>query len=184
MCFIDALDECEEDQARGMVECLERIGSSAVVNGISFHVYLSSRHYPYISIEKGIYIIIESRESHGQDIEKYVNSKLKDKKGKRMEQVKAEILERASGVFLWVVLVIQLLNEAYDHGQIYALRKRLKEIPNDLDDLFVDILTRDNKNKDELILCLQWILYARRPLKGLELYFAIISRIVPSELGP
>jgi hypothetical protein len=184
MCFIDALDECEENQVRDMLECLEQLESSAVENGISFHVYLSSRHYPHISIEKGIYLVIEDQEGHGQDIEKHVNSKLRPGKGKRMEQVKAEILERASRVFLWVVLVVQLLNEAYDHRQIYALRKRLKELPNDLDHLFADILTRDNKNKDELVLCLQWILYARKPLTGPELYFATISGIDPSELGP
>ena len=52
MCFIDALDECEENQVREMVEFLEQLGHSAVTNGINFHVCLSSRHYPHISIEE------------------------------------------------------------------------------------------------------------------------------------
>jgi hypothetical protein len=100
MCFIDALDECEENQVRDMVECLEQLGSSAVAKGIRFHVCLSSRHYPHIGIEKGLDLVIENQEGHGQDIEKYVHSKLKAGKGKRIEEVKKEILERASGVFL------------------------------------------------------------------------------------
>lgn len=33
---------------------------------------------------------------------------------------------------------------------LYTLRKRLREVPTGLDDLIVDILTRDNKNKDKL----------------------------------
>lgn len=35
---------------------------------------------------------------------------------------------------------------------------------------------------DELILCLQWILYAKRPLKCEELYFAILAGVEPEEL--
>ena len=182
VCFIDALDECEEDQVRDMVSFLEQLGFIAVSAGIRLNIYLSSRHYPHIGIEKGISLIMEGQPGHDQDIEKYVNSKLKAGRSKQIDQVKAEILSRASGVFLWVVIVVQMLNKAYDHGQIYALKKRLKEIPNELDELFADILTRDSENKEELLLCLQWILYAQRPLKRPELYFAIMSGIEHTEL--
>jgi hypothetical protein len=58
---------------------------------------LSSRHYPHIGIEKGIQLIMEGRQGHEQDIAKYVNSKLKAKRGKKIDGVKAEILSRASG---------------------------------------------------------------------------------------
>ncbi|KAL9607938.1 MAG: hypothetical protein Q9167_007199 [Letrouitia subvulpina] len=110
ICFIDALDECEEDQFRDLFEA-----------------------------------------------------------------IKEEILSRASGIFLWVALVVQILNKEYDHGRVHALRRRLRELPDGLDKLFEDILTRDQENKEELILCLQWILYATRPLKREELYYAILS---------
>ena len=182
VCFIDALDECQEDQVRDMVGFLEHLGQIAVSSRIRLNIYLSSRHYPYISIEKGIELIMEGQQGHDEDIAKYVNSKLRAGRSKKVDSVKAEILSRASGVFLWVVLVVQVLNKAYDHGQIYAIQKRLKEIPNELDDLFADILTRDGDNREELVLCLQWILYAQRPLKRQELYFAMMSQIAPSEL--
>jgi len=73
-----------------------------------------------------------------------------------------------------------MLNKAYDLGQVHAMRRRLNEIPDELDDLFADILTRDTESRDESILCLQWLLFAKRPLKREELYFAILSGIDPT----
>lgn len=79
----------------------------------------------------------------------------------------------SSGIFLWVVLVIPILNREYARGKISALRKRLDEIPPGLDALFHSILTRDEDDIQELLRCLQWILCSIRPLKPLELYTAI-----------
>lgn len=55
---------------------------------------------------------------------------------------------------MWVVLVAGILNKEHDRGRIYALRRRLQEIPGDLHELFRDILTRNSNNRDELVLCL------------------------------
>lgn len=44
VCFIDALDECEEEQVRDMIHFFEHIGNLAVLNGICFQVCFSSRH--------------------------------------------------------------------------------------------------------------------------------------------
>jgi ankyrin repeat protein len=180
--FIDALDECEEDQVREMVAFFEHLGQLAVSSQIRFHVCFSSRHYPHITIEKSVQLILEGQEGHQQDMANYLHGQLKAGHSKLVEQIKAEILERASGIFLWIVLVVQMLNKEYDRGRIHALRKRLDEIPNGLDELFKDILTRDGQNMEELILCLQWILYSKRPLKCEELYFAILAGVEPEEV--
>ncbi|KAL2217525.1 hypothetical protein M432DRAFT_441334 [Thermoascus aurantiacus ATCC 26904] len=181
-CFIDALDECREDEVRDMVDFLEELGRVVVASGTRLYICLSSRHYPHISMEKGIQLIMEDQPGHHQDIERYVHSELRAGRGKQVNELKSEILNRASGVFLWVFLIVQILNKAYDRGQMHALRRCLNGVPNELDDLFSDILTRDDQNKEELVLCLQWILYAQRPLKRAELYFAIRSGIEPTEL--
>ena len=181
-CFVDALDECDEDQVREMVAFFEQLGQLAVSSQLRLLVCFSSRHYPHITIEKGIQLILEGQEGHQQDIANYLRSELKIGRSKLAEQIKAEILERASGIFLWVVLVIQMLSKEYDRGRIHALRKRLDEIPNGLDELFKDILTRDGQNIEELILCLQCILYAKRPLKREELYFAVLAGVEPETL--
>ncbi|KAH8730052.1 hypothetical protein GQ44DRAFT_768461 [Phaeosphaeriaceae sp. PMI808] len=68
-------------------------------------------------------------------------------------------------------------------GKIHVLRRRLREIPGDLHELFRDILTRDSHNKDELVLYIQWVLFARQPLSPEQLYFAILSRVEPEVLS-
>ncbi len=184
ICFIDALDESDEDQIRDLVVFLEELGRPTASSPINFRVCLSSRHYPHISISNGIEMTLEGQEGHDQDISDFLCSELKAGRGTVSEAIKDEILNRSSGVFLWVALVVQILNKEYDHGRVHALRKRLKEIPDGLDRLFEDILTRDNAHFEELILCLQWILYAKRPLKREELYYAILSGTDEEALTP
>lgn len=181
-CFIDALDECEEDQIRDMVAVFEHLGQLAVSARVQFRVCFSSRHYPHITIEKGLQLTLEGQDGHNEDIANYLHSELKAGHSKQVEQVRAEIIEKASGIFMWVVLVVQMLNKEYDRGRIHALRKRLQEIPAGLNELFKDILMRDCQNMEELLLCIQWVLYAKRPLKQEELYFAILSGAEPAAL--
>lgn len=129
-CFIDALDECEEDQIRDLVTFLERLGQLAISSQIHFHVCLSSRHYPYISIRNGTQLTLEGQEGHVQDIARYLSSELKAGRGEQSDAIKEEILKRSSGIFLWVALVVQILNKEYDHGRVHALWRRLREIPD------------------------------------------------------
>jgi ankyrin repeat protein len=100
-----------------------------------------------------------------------------------MEEIRSEILKRASGVFLWVVLVVWILNTELDHGQRHRLREKLKNIPGKLDSLFTDLLSRDNENIAETTLCLQWLPFSKRPLKPEELYIAVLSGTDPSALN-
>jgi hypothetical protein len=53
VCFIDALDECAEDQVRDMVEFLERLGVLALSARIEFHV--SPVGTALTSVSKGEY---------------------------------------------------------------------------------------------------------------------------------
>ena len=182
-CFIDALDECEEHQIRDMITFLQQLGELSVSAGIRFHICFSSRHYPHITINKGLSLVLEGQEGHIQDITNYINSELKIGHSKLAEQIRVELQEKASGVFMWVVLVVDILNKEHDGGRIHVLRKRLRDIPSDLHKLFRDILTRDHHNRSELLLCIQWLLFARQPLKPEQLYFAILSGIQSEDLS-
>jgi len=183
VCFIDALDECNEHQIRDMISFFEHISELAVSAGIRFQVCLSSRHYPHITIRKNLGLVLEGQEGHNQDINNYLDSELKIGHSKVAQQIRTELQEKASGIFVWVVLVVGILNKEYDGGRMHALRRRLREIPSDLHELFRDILTRDSHNRDELVLCIQWVLFARQPLSPEQLYFAILSGVEPGLLS-
>ncbi|KAK2608997.1 hypothetical protein QQS21_002477 [Conoideocrella luteorostrata] len=177
LCFIDALDECDESQIRDMISFFEHMGELTMSADVSFLVCFSSRHYPHITLTRGLSLVLEGQGGHSQDIICYLDSKLKIGHSKLAEQIRNDIQEKASGVFLWVVLVVEILNKEYDRGRIHALKKKLQHIPGDLHELFRDILTRDNNNRDELLLCIQWVLFARQPLRPEQLYFAILAGV-------
>ncbi|KAJ8113745.1 hypothetical protein OPT61_g4195 [Boeremia exigua] len=141
ICFIDALDECEERQ------------------GLSFE--------------------LEGQEGHTQDINDYLGSELKIGDSKIARQIRADLQRKASGVFMWVVLVVDILQREYDRGRMYALEQRLRDIPADLHRLFHDILTRDSRDREGLILSIQWVLFAKQPLSPEQLYLAILSGVEP-----
>ncbi|RYP43640.1 hypothetical protein DL768_009815 [Monosporascus sp. mg162] len=180
-CFIDALDECSEDQVRTMIEDFENLGQHSFDTGAKLYICFSSRHYPHINIQHGRQLILEDQIGHGQDLEKYVRSKLTAGTGKFVEDIRTEILQKAAGVFMWAVLVVDILNQEFSRGRNFAVKKRLQEIPAKLSELFKDILTRDNENMGDLLLCIQWILYANRPLKREEFYFAVVSGLEPGQ---
>jgi ankyrin repeat protein len=177
--FVDALDECNDKDATDMISFLEDIGEQAVEVNVRLHVCFSSRHYPAITIRRGMEIVLEDEEEHGKDIARYINSKLKLANPKKADSLRGQLLEKSAGVFLWVALVIPMLNEANAKGRVEELQKRLDEIPPELDDLFEMILRRDGEDMQELRLCIQWILLAKRPLKQEEYFFAIRSPTSP-----
>lgn len=183
--IVDALDECAEDEVRDMIAFFEKISEDAAPETHPYRVLFASRHYPHITVRQSVEVILQDQEGHSHDIDKYLSSQLKIVRGKQAREIKAEIRDRACGIFMWVVLVVQILNKISDRGQgrnlQKRLRERLQEIPSDLNELFRNILTRDCEDLDEMKLCLQWILYSNRPLKREELYFAIWSGLEPEE---
>ncbi|KAH7000854.1 Pfs, NACHT and ankyrin domain protein [Ilyonectria destructans] len=173
-CFIDALDECDEQQVMDMVQYFEDLAEQSTDNRIALRICFSSRHYPYIIIRRGIRLTLEDQPGHAEDLANYVASRLRIKEPTLVEELQPQLLEKAAGVFLWIVLVVDILNKDYGRGGL-ALRKRLAEIPSGLSELFKDILRRDNENMEDLLLCILWILYAKRPLRPTEFYHALWS---------
>lgn len=180
--FIDALDECEDDEVEEMLEYFEELLTGAINDGRRVRLCFSSRHYPHIDIQCGRQVTLELQGGHKADIHTYVQAKLKVGKCKLAEEIKTTITDKARGIFMWVVLVIQILNAEYKDGRIFAVRKRLDTIPSKLSDVFGQILARDNKNLADFRLCITWVLFSRRPLKLEEFYFGSVSDLRPDEL--
>jgi ankyrin repeat protein len=174
ICYVDALDECTEDDVKEMVSLFEDLGESSVARGTKFHVCFASRHYPHITIERSENLILEDQDGHKADISSYVKKKLKISNKALKVEMSKQIEDRASGVFLWVVLVVRILNDECNRGNVQAVRTRLKEIPTGLTDLIQEILDRDKPTR-HLVPLLQWVLFSRRPLTPQELFLALQS---------
>ncbi|KAI1745211.1 hypothetical protein F4680DRAFT_404664 [Xylaria scruposa] len=175
-CFIDALDECTEGEVQDMIYYFEHLGRLAAENGIRLLICFSSRHYPCISVLYGKTLVLEDQSGHEQDLRHYVKQAFQRfGAGKMVEEIQLDILSKATGIFMWVVLVVDILTKEIQRGRLFAVKRRLRDIPDKLSDLFKEILTRDNENMDDLLLCIQWILFSRSPLSCDEYYFALAS---------
>jgi ankyrin repeat protein len=173
-CYIDALDEGDEDEVRELIDFLEELLEHAMKNDLSFSVYLASRHYPNISVNHSEALSLDDNEGHHEDISTYVHRKLRCRPASMQADLAAEIMQRSSGVFLWVVLVIRNLNKQSDRGNYHRLRSHLRAMPSGLNALFEQIVSEGDMSEYTLP-ALQIILFAYRALGPLELYSAILS---------
>lgn len=140
--FVDALDECAGEGMRQLLYFFRDLTTSAYAAGVELNVCLSTRHYPTVTIRLCPEIIME--DFNGSDIAQYVQRKSADGRSNDNNpwtQIEGTILERSSGVFLWVVLVVDVLLRDRDDGKsIKYLEKRLREVPPALEDLFIQLL--------------------------------------------
>jgi ankyrin repeat protein len=167
--FIDALDECREGDVQELIEFLEGLQEAQL------YVCFASRHYPVIKVPPNLQLVLEEVDEHKQDLSTYIE-KL-DLEGKELAQMQRDIVAKANGIFLWVVLVVKILQKDVQRARFHAMQSRLREIPEGLPELFKTIILRDNEHKEEFLLCLRWILFAERPMTLKEWYFAMMAGV-------
>lgn len=169
--FVDALDEGQNDDIRRLVTFFERLTQRSCVEHASLWICLSSRHYPHVSTRRGLSIILEDQPGHESDIETYIQSELAMGDDVVLNELSHQLCSRSAGIFLWVVLAVCILNQAYDEGESSTgLLKKLKEVPQDLHDLFNQILFIASKGRSECMKLLTWTLFSMEPLDSQELY--------------
>jgi hypothetical protein len=167
--FIDALDECREGDVQELIEFLDELHETEL------YVCFASRHYPIVEVPTELQLVLEEVDAHEQDLSTYVERL--GLVGEELIQMQQDIVAKANGIFLWVVLVVGLLQKDVKRARFHAMQSRLREIPEGLPALFKTIIFRDDEHKEEFLLCLRWILYARRPLTLREWYFAMMSGV-------
>ncbi|OAA72510.1 Ankyrin repeat-containing domain protein [Cordyceps fumosorosea ARSEF 2679] len=177
--LIDALDECEESQIRDMVKFLLCVGQKAQNKGIVLRICFASRFYPNISIneQRGIDLDLTSHVGHGQDMKTYINNELEGtiQEPETLQTISDSLMEKAQGVFLWLQLVVPRVVRAFDHGRLEDVELLIQKTPGKLYEVFKQMIEREPKPSAELLLCLQWILFARQPLSPAQLRDAILS---------
>jgi ankyrin repeat protein len=169
ICYIDALDECEEDAIRLAIEYFEELGELAVSQNTKISICFASRHYPNITMRRYQGLNLDEQEDHHEDIRKFVEGKLRGTGATHFELSK-EISHRSSGVFLWANLVVQILNRSVDHGATrMQLMANLKAVPTGIEALLKSILMDASVF---LLPTLLWVLFAFGPPTASQLYIA------------
>jgi WD40 repeat protein len=113
--------------------------------------------------------------------------------GEGREMLRQKILEKASGSFLWVSLVIRRLEETYSEEEAEEV---LSEVPTDMNELYAKMLESVLRNQRAVILAksvYMWTSLSLRPLKIDGLQFALkmdthqtvhnLERFIPSISG-
>jgi hypothetical protein len=145
--IVDGLDEFEgSDQQRSemvaLFKTLTRTGNvKACLSSRPWNIYLEELEaYPKLCLEVLTY----------DDIRNYVHARLElSDKFQRLKKIYPEagtitvspIVQKARGVFLWVVLVVEeLLRGLRDGDSLVKLQQTIEEIPADLDEYFMRML--------------------------------------------
>ncbi|KAK1622933.1 hypothetical protein BDP81DRAFT_454944 [Colletotrichum phormii] len=165
-CFIDALDECAEYEAQQMLNFFEDLGQCAVQNNTKLFVCFSSRHYPSLDIRYKVKFTLEDHRGHDKDLEAYVQNALSPTTPQQETESTAQILHKASGVFMWVVLVVEILIKVIRTGRIHEIEETLEWLPPELSKLFAEMLGKDDEYMGDLLLSVQWLLFGT--LSGLK----------------
>jgi AAA ATPase domain len=168
--FIDALDECDENEVRDLIDFFRTLTTKAYKNGARLNVCLSSRHYPQISIENCPEVVMED---HNQaDILRYISTAAANDKA--ISSLSILIFEKSSGVFLWAVLVVSMLKKLSSGRSVKWLRNKLLELPPQLETLFRSLfVTVETEDAPKSILLIQLILFAGRKFTQKEIHCAI-----------
>lgn len=185
-CFVDALDECPQDEIWQMLSFMESLTATAAAARVDLRICFASRHYPIIRIEKAIPLILDSQPGHQQDITRYIHGNLRIGTGTITGEVRHRLLKKSSNIFMWVVLVVAILNKAYIRGRDRDMIKMLEDLPADLHRLFSDVVRSDHEraSREEFRLCIQWVLWSYRPLTPTELYHAILLGVTHDDTEP
>lgn len=174
-CYIDALDECDERQAFDIVRYFEHLCQSSFEAGVRLKVCTSSQKHSLFDVRVGLRLRLEDQAGHAEDAATYIKSSLHVQESILSNELSDRMIKMFEGNFLWLILVVNTLNEQVRHGELAPLRRILSEVPRDPRVMIKNVVLRGSTNKKEFQLAMLWILCAKRPLHPGEYYYAIWS---------
>lgn len=174
--FVDALDECGEEDAKRLLIYFKDIINDAERGESLLKICFSSRHFPILGHETMSNIYVEQR--NDKDIRVVVQSRLKDIKpdGKR-QKIENEISLKSHGGFQWAVLITNMIRDQDATGaRTQDLLRIISSVPPGLDELYNFILKGASHDEyRQMTKLFQWVLFARRPLSAQELREALAT---------
>jgi ankyrin repeat protein len=122
-------------------------------------------------MKKCLEIVVEMAEEHNTDIKTYIQDRLKVES----QVIEKALFQKATGVFMWIILIVEILNKLYDSGNDASdLQEQLDETPTELEALFGNFFQAGHEDPKTVVM-LQWVLLAERPLTPQQLYFAVLA---------
>ncbi|KAJ5917589.1 Pfs NACHT and ankyrin domain protein [Penicillium verhagenii] len=109
-CFIDALDECDEQEAVHIMQCFDDLSRISTATGGIFRVCLSGGDIPSISHRDRGQITLEDQPGHVKDLETYIERTLYADISAFVEETRPKLLDKAAGNFEWVISVVNDMN--------------------------------------------------------------------------
>ncbi|OIW22948.1 ankyrin [Coniochaeta ligniaria NRRL 30616] len=135
--------------------------------GQKLDICLSSRHYPTITAPRSVDLVVE--DGNQVDIERYIQRKvpygvMSDPAS--VAALHALLLQKASGIFLWVVLVVEIVLRDVDEGRAsWEIERSLAEVPDDLVALFSDLIrSLGSKERLKSRALISLVLLAKQPI--------------------
>ncbi|KAF2108444.1 hypothetical protein BDV96DRAFT_636736 [Lophiotrema nucula] len=183
--IIDGVDECHEVHHKDIVRELLSLTSEQV--GGNVRLWVASRDTRFIQDllhKKQAISLSEERDSVGTAINKFVGSRIAAMQSRFQDldvgdvvvsNITKQIVEKAEGMFLWVRLVLDTLED--EVFSIHDLKAAVQVLPTSLEDFYERILVRvtspHKPNRDKALQILQWVAFARRPVRSCEILNAI-----------
>ncbi|KAK4208230.1 hypothetical protein QBC37DRAFT_379273 [Rhypophila decipiens] len=167
--FIDALDECSGSERTALSFFLGATGLRAAKSNVNLNILISNRNFPLLKVGKTPRQL-DMNQWNRSDIGRYVEQRLAlgitAVKSER-SQLRDAICNKARGVFLWVVLVVDGIIERWQQGQsLRELLRHLDCLPGKLQQLYENLITTVPQETKLVTLGLfQWAILASRPLQ-------------------
>ena len=168
---IDALDECDEKSQPDVMDLVVALSRSAKIR-----IVITSRPAPSLWSRSNHLSCIDLRQApqHNDiDIAGYVHTEvtklsIKKKCTKELDTaIRSCLLTQSSGSFLWVQLVLQILDQQPTTG---SMRQVLENLPDSLSELFVYFLHRSSTFEGlSLLRILYYVMEAKSPLRIADL---------------
>lgn len=187
---VDGLDELGKRNAVRFIEEFGTMVKALGAPGLKLKICFSCRHYPNIYPDSNSYLYpglpsessfcVKVEEKNGDDIRKLISTHraLRRMDAELSTETKKEVLQlilnRAKGVFQWVVLVLEQVDELLDYGPTSSrIKQEVERIPAGLEALYDSLLISSNPDPGQTLKLFQWLLFTVTPLSVAELRDAL-----------
>lgn len=177
-CVLDGLDECDDASSRLLVDkfCAYFSPKSSTSNGGRLKLAIVSRKIARLDVFPQVKLDPDNEEHVNENIKLFISARVNELERVQgfnniRETVKAKLLSRADGTFLWVGFV---MNELLKKETCIDIKEALDSFPPGLGAIYNRILLRTETRRQPVISqILRWVTLAVRPLKLQELTAAI-----------